>query len=69
MDLFLDNIVEVKQIRILLDENKKLLDFFNDLVAIKNIEINYESIINEYSMTDTDEEYTDTDTDTDTDDE
>jgi hypothetical protein len=63
MDLFLDNIVEVQQIRILLDENKKLLDFFNDLVAIKNIEINYESIINEYSMTDTDEEYTDTDTD------
>jgi hypothetical protein len=61
MDLFLDNIVEVQQIRILLDENKKLLDFFNDLVAIKNIEINYESIINEYSMTDTDEEYTDTD--------
>lgn len=63
MDLFLDNIVEVKQIRILLAENKKLLDFFNELIAIKNIEINYESIINEYSMSDTDEEYTDTDTD------
>ena len=44
MDLDLDNVLEVNEIRKLISHKKNLLDFFDELVKIKNIEVNTQII-------------------------
>ena len=53
MDIDLDNVLEVIEIRALISHKKNLIEFFNELIKFKNLRIN-----------DTDD---DTDTDTDSD--
>jgi hypothetical protein len=43
MDLDLDNVFEIKEIRKLISHEKKLLEFFDELIKIKNITINNSS--------------------------
>lgn len=40
MDLDLDNVFEIKEIRKLISHEKKLLEFFDELIKLKNITIN-----------------------------
>ncbi len=40
MDLDLNDVLEVKEIRGLISHEKNLLTFFNELIKIKNIQIN-----------------------------
>ena len=40
MDLDLDNVFEIKEIRKLISHEKKLLEFFDELIKVKNITIN-----------------------------
>tara|TARA_R100001440_G_scaffold56854_1_gene76648 strand:+ start:6903 stop:7082 length:180 start_codon:yes stop_codon:yes gene_type:complete len=40
MDLDLDNVLEIKEIRKLISHEKKLLEFFDELIKVKNITIN-----------------------------
>jgi len=53
MDLDLKNIFEIKEIRKLISHDKKLLEFFDELINIKNIMINESS----ESETETDSDY------------
>jgi len=40
MDLDLDNVLEVAEIRALISHKKNLLQFFNELINLKNIKLN-----------------------------
>lgn len=51
MDLDLKNIFEIKEIRKLISHDKKLLEFFDELINIKNI------MINESSESESDSDY------------
>ena len=50
MDLDLDNIIEIKQIRKLISHDKKLLEFFNEIIKIKNIEVNANIMNTDYEL-------------------
>jgi len=50
MDLDLDNVLEVNEIRKLISHKKNLLDFFDELVKIKNIEVNTQIINTDYEL-------------------
>ena len=39
MDLDLDNVLEVKVIRRLISHDKKLIEFFDELIKVKNLTI------------------------------
>tara|TARA_R100000808_G_C2149179_1_gene157574 strand:+ start:1684 stop:1887 length:204 start_codon:yes stop_codon:yes gene_type:complete len=56
MDLNLENILEVNEIRKLIEHKKNLLEFFNELIEIKNIMIN-EDLDYESSDYDSDDSY------------
>jgi len=43
MDLDLDNIFEIKEIKRLISHDKKLLEFFDELIKVKNLMINESS--------------------------
>jgi len=49
MDLDLDNVLEIKEIRKLISHEKKLLEFFDELIKLKNITINDSSDYSEDS--------------------
>ena len=55
MDLDLDNVLEVIEIRKLISHKKNLLEFFDELIKVKNLMIN-ESSDNE-TDNDTDSDY------------
>ena len=55
MDLDLQNIFEIKEIRRLITHDKKLLEFFDELIKIKNIMINESS--ESESETESDSDY------------
>tara|TARA_R100001086_G_C11831041_1_gene256609 strand:- start:1236 stop:1424 length:189 start_codon:yes stop_codon:yes gene_type:complete len=59
MDLDLDNVLEVKEIRKLISHKKNLLEFFDELIKIKNLTIN-ETTDNETDNETTDDEYDET---------
>jgi len=40
MDIDLDNVFEVVEIRALISHKKNLLEFFNELIKLKNLRIN-----------------------------
>jgi len=50
MDLDLDNIIEIKEIRKLISHKKNLLEFFDELIKIKNIEVNTQIINTDYEL-------------------
>lgn len=50
MDLDLDNVLEVNEIRKLISHKKNLLEFFDELVKIKNIEVNTQIINTDYEL-------------------
>lgn len=50
MDLDLDNVLEVNEIRKLISHKKNLLEFFDELVKIKNIEVNTKIINTDYEL-------------------
>ena len=54
MDLDLDNVLEVKEIRALISHKKNLLEFFNELIQLKNIMLEDEIYS---SDTDSDSDY------------
>lgn len=51
MDLDLDNIFEIKEIKRLISHDKKLVEFFNELIKVKNL------MINESSESESESEY------------
>jgi hypothetical protein len=61
MDLNLDNVLEVIEIRKLISHKKNLLEFFDELIKVKNLMINEssanESSASEAGETDTDSDY------------
>jgi len=57
MDLDLDNVLEVIEIRKLISHKKNLLEFFDELIKVKNLMIN-ESSDNETDNDTTDDDYT-----------
>jgi len=52
MDLDLDNVLEVDEIRKLISHKKNLLEFFNELIKVKNI-----MLTDEIDDTTTDDDY------------
>ena len=50
MDLDLDNVLEVNEIRKLISHKKNLLEFFDELVKIKNIQVNTQIINTDYEL-------------------
>ena len=50
MDLDLDNVLEVNEIRKLISHKKNLLQFFDELIKIKNIEVNTQIINTDYEL-------------------
>jgi hypothetical protein len=50
MDLDLDNVLEVNEIRKLISHKKNLLEFFNELIKVKNIEVNTQIINTDYEL-------------------
>tara|TARA_R100000805_G_C3623651_1_gene129733 strand:+ start:3248 stop:3451 length:204 start_codon:yes stop_codon:yes gene_type:complete len=50
MDLDLDNVLEVNEIRKLISHKKNLLEFFDELIKIKNIEVNTQIINTDYEL-------------------
>ena len=50
MDLDLDNVLEVNEIRKLISHKKNLLDFFDEIIKIKNIEVNAKIINTDYEL-------------------
>lgn len=59
MDLDLDNVLEVIEIRKLISHKKNLLEFFDELIKIKNLTIN-ETTDNETDNDTTDDDYDET---------
>jgi len=61
MDLNLDNVLEVIEIRKLISHKKNLLEFLDELIKVKNLMINEssdnESSASEAGETDTDSDY------------
>ena len=55
MDLDLDNVLEVIEIRKIISHKKNLLEFFNELIKVKNIML--EDEIDNDTDTDTDSDY------------
>lgn len=54
MDLDLDNVLEVIEIRKIISHKKNLLEFFNELIKVKNIMLTDEIDYSEDKDTDTD---------------
>lgn len=50
MDFDLNDIIEIKEIRELISHKKNLLDFFNEIIKIKNIEVNANIINTDYEL-------------------
>ena len=50
MDLNLDNVIEVKEIRELISHKKNLLKFFDELINLKNIMINDKDFNPDYEL-------------------
>lgn len=50
MDFDLNDIIEIKEIRELIAHKKNLLDFFNEIIKIKNIEVNANIINTDYEL-------------------
>lgn len=50
MDFDLNDIIEIKEIRELISHKKNLLDFFDEIIKIKNIEVNANIINTDYEL-------------------
>tara|TARA_R110000803_G_scaffold179965_1_gene242358 strand:+ start:219 stop:425 length:207 start_codon:yes stop_codon:yes gene_type:complete len=50
MDLDLQNIMEIKQIRELISHKKNLLRFFDELIDVKNIQVNEKVMNADYDL-------------------
>ena len=50
MDFDLNDIIEIKEIRELISHKKNLLDFFDEIIKIKNIEVNAKIINTDYEL-------------------